>query len=502
MNPTKNFRFGNHTDTGQVRHHNEDYLGFFENENGAFFVVCDGMGGHAGGATASQMAVGSIRQFFDSKFYPNPQDAIYQALQYANTQIYQKAINTPELRGMGTTCVLLMLRDNWVYYGHVGDSRIYVYRSGRLTQLTRDHSFVQALIDQGLITEQEAETHPRRNELLRAIGTSPFVEVEIAQEAFRPYQNDVFLLCSDGLTGMVSKQSIENTLVGSTSLQHKAIQLVESANLMGGTDNITVQLVEFTGNTNTNTSAASYSGSTSQSKLGDTQGLMSNPPSSNFDPPLSANTKDYEPQDITPVYERPTKKKYKKRFEEEISDEEEDYDNNNYDRTQRKDINIIDEIDYRPLLTRGFLVLFVIVAGYLIFKYAMRDTAVEKKSKHLAEQEQLALEIQNWFYEYTGLQKVKNTYQDVKETVKKTKETLQELNEFKKRQKQALDSLFNRKDVNKVANTLKKGDITLRDLATRYRSKIDWIMKANGVESEEELYALDSLNIPMKAPKE
>ncbi len=500
MNPTKNFRFGNHTDIGQVRHHNEDYLGFFENENGAFFVVCDGMGGHAGGATASQMAVGSIRQFFDSQFFPNPQDAIYQALQYANTQIYQKAINVPELRGMGTTCVLLMLRDNYFYYGHVGDSRIYVYRSGQLTQLTHDHSFVQALIDQGLITEQEAETHPRRNELLRAMGTSPFVEVEIAPEAFKPYQSDVFLLCSDGLTGMVSKQSLENILASHDSLQHKALKMVETANLSGGTDNITVQVVEFLGSTSTSSQATSYSNTTSSSKLGDTQGLSGTASGSNFDPPATANTQNYEPEDVSPLYERPAKKKNKRRLEEDSVFEGDD--DAYSSKSRRANINIIDEVNYRPLLLRGFLVLFVIVTGYLLFKHILSEEAKEKKSKHLVEQEQRALEIQNWFYEYTGIQKAKDTYQDVKETVKKTKETLRELNEFKKRQKQALDSLFNNRDVRKVFNTLKKGDNTLRDLATKYRSKMEWIMKANGVESEEELYALDTLNIPSRAPKE
>lgn len=499
MNPTKNFRFGNHTDTGQVRHHNEDYLGFFENENGAFFIVCDGMGGHAGGATASQMAVGSIRQFFESQFFANPQDAIYQAIQHANTQIFQKASQTPELRGMGTTCVLLMLRDNWLYYGHVGDSRIYVYRSGQLTQLTHDHSFVQALIDQGLITEQEAETHPRRNELLRAIGTSSFVEVEVARDAFRPYQGDVFLLCSDGLTGMVSKPNLESILAGNDSLQHKALKMVETANRMGGTDNITVQVVEFLGNTPTNKSESTYTSTTTHSKLGDTQGLTSTQSGSNFDPPLSVSTQNYEPEDVSPIYERPNRKKQKRRNEEKDDSDEDYYDEG---RNRRTDINIIDEVDYRPLLTKGFLLIFVLVAGYLIFKYALSEEAKEKKSNHLTEQEQQALEIQNWFYEYTGIQKAKDTYRDVKETVKKTKETLQELNEFKKRQKQALDSLFNRRDINKVANTLKKGDNTLRELATKYRSKIEWIMKANGVESEDELYQLDSLNIPRRAPKE
>ncbi len=240
-----NFEFGNHTDVGRVRQANEDYLGYFNTLNGHVFVVCDGMGGHVGGATAAQMAVNSIRAFFEHRFYDYPREAMRQALLYANGQVHAAAGQNPQLRGMGTTCVLALFRQGELWYGHVGDSRIYRFTGGRLERLTRDHSYVQQLMDQGLLTEAEAENHPRRNELTRALGTSREVVVDVSSQPLVPAPGDTLLLCTDGLTGLLSDEIIRAELARGGPVQNRAVGLVERANDAGGYDNITVQLIQF-----------------------------------------------------------------------------------------------------------------------------------------------------------------------------------------------------------------------------------------------------------------
>ncbi len=239
------FEFGNHTDVGRVRQANEDYLGYFNTLNGHVFVVCDGMGGHLGGATAAQMAVNGVRTFFEHRFYDFPREAMRQALLYANGQIHAAAQQDPQLRGMGTTCVLVLFRKGEVWYAHVGDSRLYRFGKGRLERLTRDHSYVQQLMDQGLLTEAEAENHPRRNELTRALGTAREVIVDVTSQPLIPGFGDVLLLCTDGLTGLLSDEDIRLELVSGGSAQQRAVRLVERANGTGGYDNITVQLIQF-----------------------------------------------------------------------------------------------------------------------------------------------------------------------------------------------------------------------------------------------------------------
>ncbi|WP_051296343.1 Stp1/IreP family PP2C-type Ser/Thr phosphatase [Eisenibacter elegans] len=243
--PEKQFRFGNHTDVGNLRTQNEDYLGYFDTLNGHIFLVCDGMGGHAGGSTASQLAVSSIRNLAQQTLYPDTPGFIEKAIQYANSQIYKEAQTNPELRGMGTTCVMIVIRGNAVYYGHVGDSRLYYHSMGRLHRLTTDDSFVQELVNRGMITDDEARTHPRRNEILKALGTHPTVEVSVGVQPIIPFKDDIFLLCTDGLNGPLSDNQIGEVLNQPLNIQHKALQLVQMANHLGGEDNITVQLVEF-----------------------------------------------------------------------------------------------------------------------------------------------------------------------------------------------------------------------------------------------------------------
>ena len=236
------------TDVGKKRKVNEDHGDHFETLNGLVSVVCDGMGGHVGGAVASEIAIRTIHDFLDSQFIQDPREAIGLAIDAANKAIVKQAEQNPDLEGMGSTCVLLIVRDGKVYIGHVGDSRIYLIREKTIVQLTKDHSFVQSLVDIGQITKEQAEHHPRKNEITNALGLPEMAPATVREEAIEPQAGDCFLLCSDGLSGMVSEHDIEKIVSRQRdySTQQRADLLVQAANNNGGLDNITVELVEFT----------------------------------------------------------------------------------------------------------------------------------------------------------------------------------------------------------------------------------------------------------------
>lgn len=236
------------TDIGKHRKVNEDHGAHFITQNGLVSVVCDGMGGHVGGAIASEVAITTIHEFLDSQYIEDPREAIRLAIDAANNAIIQRTMVEPKLSGMGSTCVLLIVRDAKVYIGHVGDSRIYLIREKKITQLTKDHSFVQMLIDMGEISKEQAEHHPRKNEITNALGLPNMSPATVKIEPITPQAGDCFLLCSDGLSGMVSDHNIEKIVSRQRELrtQERADLLVQTANANGGVDNITVELVEFT----------------------------------------------------------------------------------------------------------------------------------------------------------------------------------------------------------------------------------------------------------------
>jgi serine/threonine protein phosphatase PrpC len=242
MSTTLQLLHAGDSDTGRVRAANEDNWGHVTASWGKAFVVCDGMGGHIGGATASALAVKSVLEYLQRDAMAQPAQSIARAIEFANEQIYATALSQPELKGMGTTCVVMVQKDDGVWIGHVGDSRAYLWHEGQLFRLTRDHSFVQQLIDSGTITEEEAERHPRRNELLRALGVRAAVEVETTSAAILPSKDDLFLLCSDGLFGMTFDEGIRQVLEQTQDLGEAGRQLIAAANAAGGTDNITVQM--------------------------------------------------------------------------------------------------------------------------------------------------------------------------------------------------------------------------------------------------------------------
>ncbi len=239
------FDIGEKTDKGRVRNKNEDKMGFFNTQNGQVIILCDGMGGHSAGAHASEIAVNSIREYFESNRYEDIPKALEDSIKYANNQVFDEAKDNIDYLGMGTTSVLCIIQANRVYYAHVGDSRLYFCRNGVMKQITKDHSFVQNLIDKGEITEEEADNHPRKNELLRAVGVSEDVEVDVCDEAIEIQQGDVLLLCSDGLNNMVNENTIEYVLGQDQKATAKAEKLVELAIIEGGYDNISVQVIDF-----------------------------------------------------------------------------------------------------------------------------------------------------------------------------------------------------------------------------------------------------------------
>lgn len=235
---------------GQVRSANEDFCGYLSTVNGELFVVCDGMGGHVGGAEASKTAVSYIIKTLAEQQYDDIAVAIHNALITANRAVYEKGRMNPALAGMGTTACVLVVRDGKAWIAHVGDSRIYLFtaRDKTLHRITKDHSFVQSQVDLGLLDDRDAENHPRKNVILKALGIREDLNVDVAQMPVLPSDGDVFLICSDGLSGMIDDTYIEDVLANNPDVETALGILIDSANAPGkGTDNITTQLIKIKG---------------------------------------------------------------------------------------------------------------------------------------------------------------------------------------------------------------------------------------------------------------
>jgi len=226
--------------------------------NGDVFVVCDGMGGHVGGKQASSIAVKSIIEHLKKEKYAQPMQALNDALQFANMQILGYAKDHPELRGMGTTACIVLLQDTEAYIAHVGDSRIYLYmgKEQQLHRVTKDHSYVQTLVDAGQITDEEAEHHPNKNRILKALGIKP--ELVPTCNVLHPKNGDCFLICSDGLNGMITDSTIEGVLKQNIPLADKGERLIQLALEAGGHDNITVELIQITSSPHTQSQFISF----------------------------------------------------------------------------------------------------------------------------------------------------------------------------------------------------------------------------------------------------
>lgn len=242
----KNFQIAGCTDVGRARQHNEDSMISFDSPNGYVVAVCDGMGGENGGETASNLAVAIIQDILTNNTFPTPSEAITVACNAANQGILHRASSRPELNGMGSTCVMAVVKDGQIYYGTIGDSRIYYYsRTQGLVQLSKDQSYVQTLVDSGEITPEEAESHPRKNEILNALGLDGMTPPVVCDQPMPVNAGGLMMLCSDGLSGMVPDFTIEQVLSrpGLTP-QQRCEKLINMANEAGGLDNITVQIID------------------------------------------------------------------------------------------------------------------------------------------------------------------------------------------------------------------------------------------------------------------
>ena len=233
------------TDVGRVRQENQDDYRAGELPGGAVWaLVCDGMGGAKGGREASQGACNVIENFFQEQYAQcgagQEEPFLKKALLYANRFVFQKAAHEEALAGMGTTAVCALVRSGNVYLCHAGDSRAYLIRDGKLTQLTHDHSYVQELVDCGTITEEEAEHHPQKNIITKALGVDYRLEPEFTAAKLK--REDRLLLCTDGLTNMVPVEELEE-LLGQGTFYDLPDRLIEAANAHGGSDNITALLL-------------------------------------------------------------------------------------------------------------------------------------------------------------------------------------------------------------------------------------------------------------------
>lgn len=238
------------SDIGLRRQENQDSYGYFRGAGAAaikghLLVVADGMGGHQGGAVASRLAVDTIVGLYRSTEAGSPSEILREAFRRASERILQAARQKSELASMGTTCTALALVDNHAYLVHVGDTRAYLIRAGRIQRLTADQTWVQAMAAEGLITRSEAERHPDRNILMQALGTpTPPMPVSLPEPL--PIQaNDTFLLCSDGLSGLVDDDELRELALADPDPQQACARLVELAKARGGDDNITVLLLKI-----------------------------------------------------------------------------------------------------------------------------------------------------------------------------------------------------------------------------------------------------------------
>jgi protein phosphatase len=232
------------SDVGRVRSVNEDGFDSLVRTDGTrLLVVADGMGGHRGGAVASREAIAAIgASFADARPAPDASTFLSRAITEANARVFSLARQDPELAGMGTTVVALLFDPaGRATVAHVGDSRCYRLRHRRLEPLTQDHSVVAEMLQRGVLTPEEAAYHPRRNEILRSVGVLRDVQVEVAPVDVAV--GDWFLLCSDGLCGVVSDAEIEEVLVAAASPEDAVAALVDLANECGGPDNVTVQIL-------------------------------------------------------------------------------------------------------------------------------------------------------------------------------------------------------------------------------------------------------------------
>lgn len=239
------------TDVGRIRAGNEDSLYADADQERGLFIVADGMGGHAAGEVASEMAVQIVaRDLADVRDLTggNVGDRMADALKAANRAIYERTIEEAEKQGMGTTASCLLMGQGRYIIGHIGDSRVYLLRDGVFRQITKDHSYVQEQVDAGFLTPEQARYHPYSNVITRCVGANAIVEADVLTGELQA--GDIYLVASDGLTGMVEDPQLKKILESRQTVGRMVDTMITEANRRGGLDNITaivVQVVKVTG---------------------------------------------------------------------------------------------------------------------------------------------------------------------------------------------------------------------------------------------------------------
>ncbi len=238
------------SDVGCQRENNEDSYSYWESPDDSSFarlgrlaIVADGMGGCEGGQFASRIAVESVEQIYSSSSDPDPRQRLLEGFRQAHARIQQRARENPGLHGMGTTLTAFALVGNNLYYAHIGDSRLYLLRAGKLSVVTRDHSLVSRLVETGIIRAEDADNHPQKHVLTAAVGIADEIQPDFSAEPVQVEKSDVLLLCTDGLWGQVSEPELEQAL--SKSPLEACRSLVQLAKDHGGPDNITLQIARL-----------------------------------------------------------------------------------------------------------------------------------------------------------------------------------------------------------------------------------------------------------------
>ena len=235
------------SDIGKVRNMNQDSFSVpVDNVELKLYILADGMGGYKGGEIASRVAVTATEKYIKEKFYllekrdkKSIMKVIEDAIEFANTAIYEESEQDEELQDMGTTIEVCLIYKNKVYIGHIGDSRIYQIRNNIMERVTTDHSYVEKLVRDGEITREESYTHPKKNLLIKALGTDEKAEPDLLDISIQ--KDDVLLICSDGLTNMIREDRILEIV--SENVETAIDNLIEEANKNGGLDNITVIII-------------------------------------------------------------------------------------------------------------------------------------------------------------------------------------------------------------------------------------------------------------------
>ena len=237
------------TDIGKARSMNQDSFLVSENKDNGLnlYILAYGMGGYKGGEIASKVAIQAVSKFITEKFDDISKDKqsildlLEDAIAFANSAIYEESEEDEELQDMGTTLEVLMIYKNKIYIGHIGDSRIYRIRKNKMKKITTDHSYVEKLIQDGEITREEAYHHPKKNLLIKALGTDEVVEPDLIYTVLN--KNDILVICSDGLTNMVREEKIFD-IIKENADEDVTDVLVDEANNAGGLDNITVIVID------------------------------------------------------------------------------------------------------------------------------------------------------------------------------------------------------------------------------------------------------------------